>query len=124
MHEPNTMRVKTLVFVCLVFLAALASHARAASGADSVRFRKLPPITRDIEDLPRLVAGAKPVIVRRINNILARRDAWVRSEALDCLHAKDGDWARQAPRQSLSSSDGAQATRWGAKSDGNIGRCS
>jgi hypothetical protein len=88
---------KTRVFVCLVFLAASASLARAGNDSGSIKLRKLPPVAINVAAFPRLVTGAEPAIVGRINKLLAYGDGRVRSAAKECLRAgrKHSDWSRK-----------------------------
>jgi hypothetical protein len=97
MGGPDTLRAKTRVFLCLVFLAASASQARAANDSGSIKLKKLPPVAINVAAFPRLVAGADPAIVKRINKLLARGDGRVRNAARDCLRMgrKRADWSRK-----------------------------
>lgn len=92
------MLAKTRVLICLVMLlTASAGQARAANDSGSIQLRKLPPVTGNVAAFPRLVAGAEPAIVERINKMLARSDGLVRSATKDCLRAgrKHADWSRK-----------------------------
>ncbi|MGA7657409.1 MAG: hypothetical protein WCA96_11590 [Methylocella sp.] len=97
MRGPDTVRAKTRVLLCLVFLAASASQVRAANDSGSIKLRKLPPVAINVAAFPRLVAGADPAIVKRINKLLARGDGRVRNAARDCLRMgrKRADWSRK-----------------------------
>jgi len=97
MRGPDTVRAKTRVFLCLVFLAASASQVRATNNSGSIKLRKLPPVAINVAAFPRLVAGADPAIVKRINKLLARGDGRVRNAARDCLRMgrKRADWSRK-----------------------------
>lgn len=91
------MRANTRVFICVVFLAASASQARAANDSGAIQLKKLPPVIGSVAAFPRLVAGAEPANVERINKVLARGDGGVRKAARECLRAgrKRADWERK-----------------------------
>jgi len=97
MRGPDTVRAKTRVFLCLVFLATSTSQARAVNDSSSIKLKKLPPVAINVAAFPRLVAGADPAIVERINKLLARGDGRVRNAARDCLRMgrKRADWSRK-----------------------------
>jgi hypothetical protein len=97
MNGPGAMRGKTRVFLCLVFLAALAAQARAANDASAVRLKKLPPVKAHVAAFPRLAAGAQPAIIEGINKALARGDGRVRKAAMDCLREdrRHANWSRK-----------------------------
>lgn len=97
MRGYDSVRVNTRVFICLAFLAASVSQARAGNDSGAVQIRKLPPVISNVAAFPRLVAGAEPAIVERINKVLAPGDSRVRSAAKECLRAgrKRSDWSRK-----------------------------
>lgn len=71
-------------------LAILTGATSAASAAGSVGLQQQPPIGKDIDAFPRLVSGAAPSVVKKINQSLAAADAWARSEQERCHRDSGG----------------------------------
>lgn len=89
---------KTQVSICLVMLLIVAAGlARAAEDSGAVKLKTLPPVTASVAAFPRLVAGADPAVVERINKALARGDERARSAATDCVRQgrNHGAWSRK-----------------------------
>jgi hypothetical protein len=74
-----------------------AVEATEAGGAEAIEVRKGPPITAGVEAFPRLISGAMPGVVKRINAALARADKQAQSAVSACRREAKGrfHWTRQ-----------------------------
>ncbi|MGP0059838.1 MAG: hypothetical protein ACLPID_11190 [Beijerinckiaceae bacterium] len=94
MKRLPTLRFELFTFLCFACLVGSAIKAPRADAAEMVRIKTMPPIAKDFEALPRLVTGARPKIIAKINNELARADAAARQERVECLREDYGFWER------------------------------
>jgi len=85
----SSAKFLSIVGISLALLPV--SYARATGEATVTHMRSPPPIAKDIESLPRLVSGAKPSVMQRINAVLSRGDAWARRALSNCKRTTVGD---------------------------------
>jgi hypothetical protein len=73
--------------------------ASAAAAEDAVKLRPMPAIAKDVEAFPRIVAGAPPVVMDKINKALTGDESRLRAARKDCFQNGDGksrgDWSRK-----------------------------
>jgi hypothetical protein len=94
MKRLPTQRVQLFALLCFACLIGSAIEAPRADAAEMVRIKTMPPIAKGLDAFPRLVAGAKPAIIAKINNKLARADAAARQERAKCLREDYSFWER------------------------------
>jgi hypothetical protein len=83
-------------FLCGLGLLGLVANAAAAE--DAVKLRPMPAIAKDVEAFPRIVAGAPPAIMDKINTALTGDESRLRAARNDCFHnggKSRGDWSRK-----------------------------
>jgi len=86
------MRRLATTLLALLCIAAIVPLAFADAGLAALKAAK--PLMKDVDALPRLVSGAKPAILLKINATLAQIDAQALREARECLRDKGADYAR------------------------------
>lgn len=72
-------------------VAALISWGGPANGFELVQFEPRPPIAKGVSAFLRLVAGAPPAVMKRINNVFDVAEARMREVAASCK----GGWDRK-----------------------------
>jgi hypothetical protein len=86
-----------MIFKTLFFTACVLAAGAAAAQQTSIKLRTTPPIAKNVEAYPRLVSGAPPAVIAKINKALQHGEALLRAARKACV--KDGhghaDWSRK-----------------------------